>query len=398
MKEPLSLSHTYAQLSRFIDKKAEGQYWLWKLAIFCAVLSWCLAVPPYTVIHGSDAWAFIEIQVTDLLHPHHYEVFIRRENMVMRWMLPLMYFITGHSIVLVLIIQGMLGILFLYLFSKEVFRQTNDKVLTVFFALGLSNLFVFSWFFVDTAGYGDAYAYFFLLLALLVRHPALLFVCLQFAFFTDERAIIASGYVVLWWMTRSVIDNGQKGGPGFMDLVKSAFSRPVWVVWVALIVYIAFRRYIMSTYFPDHLYTTMGTPVLFSDVHRWGLGNSLWTSFEGTWLVLGTAGFALWRAGWRWHFLALLVGFTVLIITGILVHDIDRAYGYGFPFLLTSSLILSRMIPLAEFRKLVFIMAVICIISPMCYTLGYNKVVWAEPLPMKAMMALDRVLGWHWFD
>lgn len=394
----LSLATQYTRLSDFIEKKTDSKYWLWKLAIFCAILSWCLATPPYTVSASSDAWAFIEIQVADLLHPTHYEVYIRRENMVMRWMLPLMYFITGHSIVLVLVIQGILGVIFLYLFSREVFRQTNDKVLTVFFALGLSNIFVFSWFFVDTAGYGDGFAYFFLLLALLIRNPALLFVCLQFAFFTDERAIIASGYVVLWWMTRSLIEHDEKGGPGFIEIVKSAFVRPAWVVWVALAVYIAFRRYIMSTYFPDHLYTTMGTPVLFLDTHRWGLGNSLWTSFEGTWLLLLTAGFILWQAGRRWHFLALLTGFIVLIITGILVHDIDRAYGYGFPFLLISSLILSRLIPLAEYRKLVFVMALICVISPMCFTLGYNKVIWAEPLPIKAMMALDRVLGWGWFN
>lgn len=362
----------------------------------CAVVSWCLAVPPYTVMAGSDAWAFVEIQAHDLLHPTHLEVYIRRENMVMRWMLPFMYILTGHHIVLILIIQGLLGCLFLYLFSREVFRQTQDKVLTAFFAIGLSNIFVFSWFFVDTAGYGDGFAYFFLMLALVIRHPALMFVFLQFAFFTDERAVIASSYVILWWITRSFFDKGQ--GNTLQSVAKGTLIPTTWVVLISFGVYYAFRKYIMSTYFPEHVYTTMGTPVLFSDTHRWGLGSSLWTSFEGMWLLFGAAGIALWKTGRRWLFVSLLAGFLILLVTGILVHDIDRALGYGFPFMLISSLILSRLIPIPEFRKLAFVVALVCVISPMCYTLGYNKVIWAEPLPMKAMMALDRVLGWGWFD
>ena len=99
-----------------------------------------------------------------------------------------------------------------------------------------------------------------------------------------------------------------------------------------------------------------------------------------------------------WLLLLLLAGFVFLIITGIFVHDIDRDLAYGFPFLLMASLILSKFIPASEYRKLVFFVALVCIISPMCYTLGYNKVIWAEPLPMKALMVLDRVAGWGWFD
>ena len=192
MKQRVSLSEQYAGLTGFIERKLEDRFWLWKLTLFCAILSWCLAVPPYTVIDISDAWKFIAVQAQDILHPTNLEIYIRRENMVMRWVLPLMYILTGHSIVLILIIQALLGCVFLYLFLREVFRQTNDRVLTAFFGLALSNMFVFSWFFVDVTGYGDGYAYFFLMLALLTRNPFLLFGFLQIAFFTDERALVGA--------------------------------------------------------------------------------------------------------------------------------------------------------------------------------------------------------------
>lgn len=396
--EHLSLATQYTRLINFIEKNTNSRYWLWKLVLFCAVLSWCLAVPPYTVMNSSDAWAFIKIQSADLLHPTNFEVYIRRENMVMRWVLPMVYFLT-NSVVLILVIQAMLGVAFLYLFLREVFRQTNDKVLTTFFALGLSNIFVFSWFFVDTAGYGDGYAYFFLILALLIRNPILLFICLQAAFFTDERALVASGYLILWWLTEFLMNKSKEEDSTSLSVVmKGIFQARTWVVLVALALYMVFRNYIMSVYFPGHDYTTMGTPVLFADMHRWGLGSSLWSSFEGMWLPLAVAGYVLCVAGRYWHFLALLAGFVVLIITGIFVHDVDRALGYGFPFLLSSSLILSRLIPLAEYRKLTLVTAFFCVVSLMCYTQGYNIVIWAEPLPMKALMYIDAKAGWGWFD
>lgn len=396
MDRPLSLASYYARLSEWIERSLEGRHWLWKLTLVCAVLSWCLAVPPYTVMAISDAWAFIAIQAQDILHPTHLEVYVRRENMVMRWVLPSMYILTGHNIILILIIQALLGGIFLYLFLREIFQQTNDRVLTAFFGLALSNMFLFSWFMVDTAGYGDGYAYFFLMLALLTRNPFLLFGFLQIAFFTDERALVGAGYIVLWWTTTSLMNRNE--GATLVSVFRNAFQSRTWVVVAAWVVYFVFREFIMRTYFPNHDYSTMGTPVLFADGHRWGLGNSLWTSFEGAWLLLGAAGFMLYQSGHRWLLIMLLGGFVLLIITGIFVHDIDRTLSYGFPFLLMSSLVLSRLVPLAEYRKLMFIVALICVISPMCYTLGYNRVIWAEPLPLKALMVLDRVAGWGWFD
>ena len=395
MADQVSLSQQYIRLTRYIEEKTHDRYWLWKLTIFCALLSWCLAVPPYTVAATSDAWAFIKIQAHDLLHPTHFEVYIRRENMVMRWVLPFLYMIT-HSIAAIIAIQVGLGCGFLYLFLREVYRQTSDAVLTVFFGLALSNMFVFSWFFVDTAGYGDGYALFFLMLALLSRNPFLLFLFLQIAFFVDERAIAGAAYIILWWTTEEVVR--YNGTDSFVTLFQRIFTVRTWSVITAWIAYFGFRSYIMATYFPGHSYSTMGTPVLLADGHRWGLGISLWTSFEGSWLLLIVVGFALYQTGRRWLLALLTVGFVILIITGIYVHDIDRDLAYGFPFLLAGSLVLSNLIPLTEYRKLVFIMAVVCVISPMCYTMGYNRIIWAEPLPVKALMALDRLTGWGWFD
>ncbi|GHB51718.1 hypothetical protein GCM10007390_00340 [Persicitalea jodogahamensis] len=344
----------------------------------------------------ADAWAFIKNQSHNILDPAGLDHYVRRENMIMRWTLPLLFYIT-RSAVLILLIQGLLGCGFLYLFLREVFRSTGDRVLTVLMGLGLSNMFIFSWFFVDTIGYGDGFAYFFLMLALVSRKSLPIFIFLQIAFFTDERALIGAGCVILWWTTKEALPNQHKDHT-FGNFLKKAFTPRTWVVIAGVGVYFAFRSYIMDTYFPHHTYSTVGEPVMFADAHRQGLGGSLWFAFEGMWLILGIAGFVLYRTGRFWLLAALTVAFVMLLITGIFVHDINRDYGYGFPLLLIANLILARCIPPAEYRKLVFVSAFFCIVSPMCYTMGYNKVIWAEPLPVKAMMALDRIKGWGTFD
>jgi hypothetical protein len=30
--------------------------------------------------------------------------------------------------------------------------------------------------------------------------------------------------------------------------------------------------------------------------------------------------------------------------------------------------------------------------------MGYNKILWLEPLPLKAFMLLDKMMGWQLFD
>ncbi len=392
------LTNQYTDITVFIQKHTQSKYWLWHLTLFCTLLSWFLAVPPYTVGLTSDAWAFVEIQAADLLHPHHLEVYIRRENMIMRWMLPFVYILTGRTVIGVLLVQAVLGISFLYLASREVFRVTNDKVLTTFFALAFANIFVFSWFLIDLAGYGDSFGYFCLLIAMLVRNPVLIFIAMQGAYFTDERGVIASAYVVLWWVAQDLFKKTASERYSFITIIQSAFSPQVFAILLAMAAYMPFRMYIMTTYFSEHTYTTIGTPVLFADLHRWGLGNSLWTSFEGMWLLMGAAVLVLIKTKNYWFAAFGAVAFLILLVTGLMVHDVDRAFGYGFSFILLANRVLAHYIPRPEHRKLMCIIALICIISPLCYTLGYNKIIWAEPLPMKALMVLDRHMGWGWFD
>lgn len=379
-----------------------GRNWLWKLTFFSVGLSVFLAFPPYHLflrhLAGTahlDAWTFIENQSHNLFQPEGIGLDVRRENMIFRWTLPLLSFLTGHNLVLILILQAVLGVLFVYWIGSYIFKLTGSKVTTALFVLSVSNIFVGTWHFAEVHGYGDGIAYFCLLAAMLHPNRVVRFFMLMAAFFTDERAVLAGGFILLWNIvniayTRSVFD--RKG------LFLAVFRGRNLVVWAAWGVYFSIRWYVQSKYFQGHTYSTMGMPVLFEQAHRNGLGSSLWGVFEGTWLLLLASGVVIWLTRKYVLGLMLLTGFVVLIVSGIYVHDIDRSLSYGFPLLFIAFFVLHHTTSTTSFQLVLFFCALVCIIHPQVFYMGYNRILWLEPLPLKMFQLLDRIYNWHLFD
>ncbi|MBE9466329.1 hypothetical protein ACFP1I_24820 [Dyadobacter subterraneus] len=393
----------YHSFGRRIESKLASEYWLWKLVAFSVFISLFLAFPPYSLLlghlseHGMklDAWVFVQNQSHDLFHPQGMDLDVRRENMIFRWVLPLLSFLTGHNVVIIVLLQSILGVFFIYEVGRWVYSVSKDKITTALFVVSIANIFVCTWTFADIYGYGDGFAYFFLLVALLKRNPAIIFIALQIAFFTDERAVIAGGYLLIFHI---LIKAYELKDFRLVTLLKNIFSGPNIWIWFAWIFYFAVRFYVKGKYFPDHSYSTLGTPVLFADAHRYGLGSSLWTAFEGTWLLMSAAILALWLTKKYILLLGISLGFIVLIATGIYVHDIDRALSYGFPFLLMALYILFQTVSLRSIRLILFFTATVCVIHPMVYYMGYNRILWMEPFPVKIFMLFDYWMKWDLFS
>ncbi|MCF2446130.1 hypothetical protein L0657_19390 [Dyadobacter sp. CY345] len=393
----------YHSLQQRIESLLASEKWLWKLVIFSVFISLFLAFPPYSLlvdhlsVHGMklDAWVFVQNQSQDLFHPKDMDFDVRRENMIFRWVLPALSLITGHNIVLIVLLQSFLGVLFIHKVGQWVYLISKDKITTSLFVVAIANIFVCVWTFADIYGYGDGFAYFFLLIALFSRHALIAFFALQIAFFTDERAVIAGGYLLLFHIVKNAFEKNEFD---FSAIIKNAFSGKNLTVWVAWAVYFAIRFYVQKKYFPNHSYSTLGTPVLFADAHRHGLGSSLWTAFEGMWILMGAAILSLSLQRHYLLILTLTFGFVILVASGIYVHDIDRALSYGFPFLLISIYILFQTASMRSIRVILFFTAIVCVSHPMIYYMGYNRVLWLEPFPLKIFMLLDHWMHWNLFN
>jgi hypothetical protein len=396
------LENFYKSFFSWLELRLACSNWLWKVTIFSVALSLFLAFPPYTLLidhfreNGTklDAWVFIHNQAQDLLHPKDMDYDVRRENMIFRWTLPLLSFLTKGNVLIILLFQAVLGVWFLKRIGDYIYSLCADKTVAALTILAIANTFVSVWAFADIHGYGDGFAYFFLLAALLSRNPIVIFLSLQTAFFTDERAVVAGGYLLLFWM---VVEAYQRDDFTFWGLFKRAFMHQSAVVWVSWAIYFAIRFYVQAEYFPNHSYSTIGTPVLFANAHRNGLGSSIWATFEGTWLIIMAAFLTLWLTKRYWLVVALTIGFTILIATGIYVHDLDRALAYGFPFILLSLFILVKTASIQTIRLILFFAAIVCVTHLQVFYMGYNRILWLEPFPMKILMYADHNFGWNFF-
>lgn len=397
------LENFYESFCSWFETQLSGRNWLLKLTLFAVFLSLFLAFPPYSLLvehlkpNGVklDAWVFIQNQAQDLFHPKDMDYDVRRENMILRWTLPFLSFITNHNVVLILLAQAACGIFFLRNIGQFIYKISADKIITGFFVLAVANIFVSVWTFADVHGYGDGFAYFFLLTAMLNRNVFVIFISLQISFFTDERAVVAGGYLLLWWIVLHVYE---KNDFSLSAMIKAGILSPGAFVWIAWAIYFGVRNFVIATYFPNHSYSTIGRPLLFADAHRNGLGSSIWAAFEGTWLVMASAMLLLFLTKRYWLITALFIGFAVLVATGIYVHDIDRALSYGFPFILAAFVILYKTASLASVRLILFFTMIICVGHPQVFYMGYNKILWLEPLPIKAFMLLDSVFSWNIFS
>lgn len=398
----MTLENFYFSSLRQIERFLSGPNWVIKLTLCSVALSLFLSFPPYHLLfdHLSgkghlDAWFFIQNQGENLLAPKEMEADVRRENMIFRWTLPALSFLTGHNVAAIVILQAFLGLAFIYFTAQFAFELTGSKISTALFTVSVAHIFVGVWQFAEIHGYGDGIAYFCLLVAMLHRSPAVSGSMLLIAYFTDERALMAGGLIVLWNIARTAFDTGRFD---LKHLVAIAFSHRNLLVWGTWIVYFAIRLTIGKIYFSDHQYSTMGTPVLFEQAHRNGLGSSIWGVFEGFWILILASAVVLWDKEKRYLSLLLIAGFGALLLSGLFVHDIDRSLSYGFPVLFLVFFLLYRNASERTFHLLLFFCAVICVLHPQVFYMGYNRILWLEPLPIKALQLLDRLSGSHFFS
>jgi hypothetical protein len=396
------LENIFASLLHRIEQALSGDAWLLKLTFFSVGLTMFLSFPPYHLLWNHlysggnlDAWSFIQNQGQNLFAPEGINEDIRRENMIFRWTLPLLSYLTGHNVLVILLLQFCLGVAFIYRIAAYIFSLTGNKTSTALFTISIAHIFVGVWQFAEIHGYGDGLAYFCLMVAMFHSHWTIVFLMVLFACFTDERALVGSGFVMLWNLTRSAYDTGNFG---LRSLFLTVFQNRNLAITAAWLTYLVVRVTASSLYFPDHHYSTIGTPVLFEQAHRNGLGSSLWGVFEGFWLLLLAAGAILWTTKKNYLFTILTLSFLTLLTTGLFVHDIDRSLSYGFPILLTSFYILHKTATERSIHLVLFFCAIVCVLHPQLFYMGYNRILWLEPLPLKLMQLLDRSLGFGLFS
>lgn len=363
------------------ERLSRGPYFSLRLALVCSLLVFVTGgdalvsiMVGYEKLSENTTWQFLQKQIESPLTARSgRELFHHTSKMVHRLFPPLLgklcvdCSLKGIMYFMVLM-EYLSGFLFFYFFSKLLRRIATP---TVAFLLTLSVCFTFlgKLFFWDAP---DGFALLGLLLAMYTRRIDVLFLALCMAFWTDERAIVASGLVFMW---HGMINRSSPDRPVvFRDIFR--FNKYQLAILFTILFHFTVRLMLA------HLYD-MPPTVTFSQAisemkfvligHRTIeiIPMVTFSTFEAWWLILILSTAAINRLVDRGVFALYVLCFAGSLLVSYMVDDITRSIVYAFPAVLTSLRWLVVLLPEAQLRRYLTFIFVFNVFYPTYYLHHY---------------------------
>ncbi len=344
-----------------IDRILSGPYW--KLKALCTVVAIALfrAFPSYDAL-ASDfhrgTWRDVQIKfdhplidTSRIFTPGSHE-----SKLTFRLTVPILAHVFHLGETGLLILFALAGLVLLYLVLKVVFTLKGSKRAALFVCLATACAWPGEAAFHELrGGYYDALALC-LLVAACATSSSLLTAALVFlAAWTDERALIASSFVFLFYVRR---------------------GKPAAVV-VAAAAYLGARAYLTATHSYTIVTSGIGLSVLSQQAKMIPL--AIWSGLSGAWILVALGAVALFREK---RYLA-TAGFggalAVMIAASLAVADMTRSMAYCLPAVFVALTVLNPK----QIEKLCAIAAAISLLVPSYYLEGSTGFFWLYPLPVQ---------------
>lgn len=358
----------------------KGKYWLWKVTLISILLfvlvdfSGNISKVVYfkSLINDyikqgklDQAHSIIKAQSEDYFgffktgRDTNIESYQHEAKMKFRLFLPTLVRILGaeHFEIWLYFLMFILGFFYIYLITKIsliILGENTDRILILLFVAGFTNLYAGGGSFIlDIVPYGDFFAFLFLLLSIYTRNPFIIFLCCQCAFWVDERALVNSVFVILWWTFTPF------AGKEFN--VKFTFQ--ALAVIVSGIIYVGIREYLtVYHHLNDAIY--IGEFITTFEENLKMLSLRIWAGFDGMWILIIMALIILFKEK-KYQFLLTLLG-SLLISIGFafIAYDVNRGISYGFIVLLLSLVICKNYLSEKELKYVLIVCFLVSILSP----------------------------------
>lgn len=279
-------------------------------------------------------------------------------NRVFRLTLPVLVkiFHIRHVSFFVYGLQLLLGILLYFLLTRFLFQILNDKLATMLSVIALACIYFGTSFFVEYAGYGDFYTFFFLFLSIYFRNPLLVFLAMFTATWCDERAVVAGSLVfAYWWIAEKIKEDKP---------ISFIPNKQMLAIVVAEIAYISLRYYLMTYQGMEGTYKKGEfTEQLFASLPSFGF-KFIWI-LEGFWLVMLLAFVILYLKKDYLKLLIVFGGTIAMIVSGFTTFDSTRSGSFVFPMIFLGLIAVKTKLTEKEMRVLLLLVALLCFLHPL---------------------------------
>lgn len=362
----INLNYIFKILNNFTNKK----HWELKFALLLPLVILFFSFPPYykLVPEYYDCWGAILTQKELPFTNHHYLPQSHEAKTQFRLVVPLIAKIFHLSIVGILILQAILGIVALFMVVKIFSAILRDNTSALIFTLSFAFIWAGKSAFIEYRGLLDGYAFFFLIAAIYFRNPLVIFLAISLASWADERGLIASSLVVLYWMWND--------------------EKPLrWINKRTIAIILSWLCYFIIRYFLSKKYglTTesdgANLSVFKNQIENFTI--SVWSGLEGFWALILLSLCVLIKK--RETLFLSAVSFAILIIIAVAmsVFDITRSMAYLFPVMFISVSTLRNHLTIEQLRKLSLIILALCFIYPTYESHGKGNIDLMLPLPFE---------------
>ncbi len=366
------------KFSDFSFKRAENftsrSGWQWRLALILPLIVLFFSFPSYERIDTEFAsnWdAVLDQSENPIQNDLKFDPSSHQSKLTFRLTMPLIIRFLGLNVTGVLVLQAFIGILIFYFTTRIFERITKDSVSAFFLTLSFAFILAGKVSFTEIRGIFDGLAIFFMIFAIYFSNPILIFTGVFLASWTDERALIASIFISLFWVWQN------KNEVSFKRWINKQTIAVVFG-WIA---YFGVRIFLTKFYGLKTETVGIGISYVINQTNNVPIG--IWSAFEGLWLVIFSAIFILIKSKDYFFVFSYLLSVTLVLFVALAVFDISRSMTFIFPALFVALSIIVKKEDILHFKKIIFFVMVICFIYPVYTTSGVYFIHWQFPLPVQ---------------
>lgn len=367
-----------------LERAHRHRHSFWILVFTAIALSLFFAFPSYDVAYTQEMyenWAAIVMQSKAPLNSVEYDGSSHQANLAFRLTPVLIAGLFGIDTITGFLILQFVSFIFLFWVIARLLRKLNeDPVVYYLLTLSISFMFVGNVLCSDYRGFFDVMAYLFLTASLMFRNAFAIFIALLFAYFSDERALIASGLVFLFFLLED------KPLPENISLKHFFYFSPKLLTVVLSWGFYFSIRLLLGYFFGLKTNSEVLVDYLFTQtVHQINLFPfGVWTGLEGFW-VLVLLSFVVLIQRNCWIFIGFYtLALMVVIFISIWVFDITRSMAYLLPSVFVSLRLLSTNENRVLLRYASVTILLLCVF-PTYYAGGSNEINWLLPLPFQIL-------------
>ena len=363
-----------------LDRLLSGRWWLLIVVGLALAISILAAAPSYEGFHPHNKdWSAVEHWIDHPFSQRGLDPTDRAYNFTFRVTVPLVGGLLGLPPVGFLVLQGLAGVGLFAASAAVVERVTGSRRLAALVTIAVGLTWAGACAFIELRANFDAVAIALLVAAMATRRVPLVTLCCFAACWTDERAIPAVAFVVLFHhvtTSRSV-------------RWTSALTNPASLAAVAGVVLHVITRVIATIHYDVHQPSNLGVHYLSDQLSIIPVG--MWTGLEGFWVVVAIATVLLWRIRERLQALAYVAVLVISILAAASVVDVTRSMAYLLPAAFTAIAVVARFGDHRTLRLSTYAGFVATAVWPMYYVGGAFTIYWHYPLPLEIFRKLAGV-------